>query len=148
MKSDITIGDDRLELKRFFAYPREAVFEAWTQADQIEKWWGCKDTTKVTSTVDFRVGGEFEHVMVVHGQEMKYTGRYVELTVPERIVSEAVFGPDMTSTITVEFHEEDGGTRLELTQVGLPPMPNIGEIISGGLNDSLDKLERHLAPQS
>lgn len=145
MTSDIIIGDDRLEMSRFFAYPREAVFDAWTQSDQIEKWWGCRDTTQVSSTVDLREGGEFTHVMTVHGQEMAYTGRYLELVVPERIVSEAQMGPGVTSKVTVEFLTEGTGTRIKMVQVGLPPMPNIGEIISRGFGDSLDKLERHLA---
>lgn len=145
MTTDVNIGDDRLELSRFFAYPREAVFEAWTEANQVEQWWGCRDTKKVSSTIDLRVGGEFTHVMLVHGQEMNYTGRYTELVVPERIVTESSMGPGMDSKVTVEFFEEEGGTRVKLTQVGLPPMPNIGDIISRGFGDAFEKLDTHLA---
>ena len=110
MKSEIVMGDDRLEMTRFFPYPRAAVFEAWTQPEQVEKWWGCKDTSSVKSTIDLREGGEYSHIMTIHGNEMTYAGVYTEIVVPERLVSETSFGPDMKSKVTIEFLEKDGGT--------------------------------------
>ena len=52
---------------------------------------------------------------------------------------------EFTSTSCVEFADEGGGTRVTLTQHGLPPMPNACDIVSTGTNDSLDKLDRFLA---
>ena len=53
----------------------------------------------------------------------------------------------VAARITVEFLEEGNGTRMKLTQVGLPEMPgmDMGEIISTGFTAAFEKLERHLA---
>ena len=150
MKSDVVIGDNKLELTRFFGYPREAVYAAWTESHKIEKWWGCKNTTHVRSEIDLREGGTFKHFMQIEGAgEMAYEGVYAELNPPEKIVtkSQMDMGPGGTfeSTTTVEFFEEAGGTRVKLTQVGLPPMPDAGKIISGGFGDAFEKLDGVLA---
>ena len=152
MTSDIVIGEDRLEMTRYFDYPRQAVFDAWTKPEQLEQWWGCKDTEKVSSTIDLRVGGEFRHTMQIKtAGECHYSGRYTEIIVPEKIVCECAMNahPDSAaaSTVTVEFLEEGDGTRMKLTQVGLPEMPgmDMGEIISTGFSAAFKKLERHLA---
>ncbi len=150
MKSDVVISDDRLEMTRFFAYPRSAVFEAWTDPEQIELWWGCRDTERVECSCDARPGGEFRYVMhLKNGITMAYEGTYTELVVPEKIVTKTSVGAGapyaFESETTIEFTEEDGGTRLKLTQIGLPPVPDSGKIIAGGTTDSFDKLDRHLA---
>ena len=150
MNSNAVIGDNQLELTRFFAHPREAVFAAWTDPEQLGAWWGCKDTERVTATIDCREGGAFSYTMhMKDGSEMIYGGVYTEVVEPERLVTTSEMGAGtpyaFTSTTTVEFIEQDGGTLLRLTQVGLPPMPEPGPIIAGGFTAAFDKLERQLA---
>ena len=150
MPSDVVIGDNQLELTRFYGYPREAVFAAWTEPDQLDRWWGCDDTESCRSEIDLRTGGSFRHVMTLRGAgEMVVAGTYEEVVVPERLVTSSIMGEGtpyaFESRTTVEFTEQDGGTLVRLVQVGLPPMPEGGQIVSAGTQASLNKLEQHLA---
>jgi uncharacterized protein YndB with AHSA1/START domain len=56
MKSDVKIQGDRLIITRTFDAPRERVFDAWRQTETVQKWWGCKNTSKVQSKIDFSAG--------------------------------------------------------------------------------------------
>lgn len=101
---------------------------------------------KVESEMDFRVGGSFAHKMNVEGAgEMTYRGTFDEIIEPERIVYHAQFGP-MTAKITVEFLEQGNQTKLILTEDWFPA-PELCQIVSQGLNDWLDELERLLASE-
>jgi len=150
MKSDVKIGDDSLEMSRFFGYPRELVFAAWTDAEQLGAWWGCDDSESVRAEIDLKVGGVARYVMQMKdGSEIITEGVYTEIVAPERLVTRSEMGAgtpyEFKSTSTVEFQEEDGGTLVKLTIVGLPPMPGACDIVSSGFNASFDKLERFLA---
>lgn len=149
MSSNVVISEDRLEFIRFLNHPREAVFEAWTNPELLSQWWGCKDTERVEAESDPRQGGSFRYVMHMKGGfQVPTVGEYVEFVPPKRLVTRSEMGAGTPyafhATVTVEFIEEAGGTRVKVTQVGLPPMPEPGPIIAGGLNDSFEKLERFL----
>ncbi len=149
MSSSVTIGDNKLEMTRYFDYPREKVFDAWTKAEQIEKWWGCAQTRNVNSTIDLRTGGTFRHDMEGDGYgSMSYIGTYEEVTPPERLVCKIQIGDgspqSLESTVTIEFIEEGKGTRLQMTQVGFP-MKEMCGMVAEGTKASLDKLEAFLA---
>jgi uncharacterized protein YndB with AHSA1/START domain len=51
-----------LEIRRTFAAPREKVFAAWAEREQLEKWM-CKDVTS--------------HVVIHHQQDIRACGRYL-----------------------------------------------------------------------
>ncbi|MEM7228141.1 MAG: SRPBCC domain-containing protein [Planctomycetota bacterium] len=145
MPSDVVISDDRLEMKRFFPYPRDLVFRAWADPDMLAQWWGCRETERVTAEIDPRPGGVFRYQMHMSHGDMTYEGVYDEFIEPERIVTRTEMGAGteyaFTSTVTVDFKAVEGGTEVTLTQVGLPPMPDCGNIIAGGFTDAFDKLE-------
>lgn len=151
MSEKIVIGDERVELSRFFPYPRAVVFDAWVDPDQIAHWWGCRQTNRVTAESEQRAGGIVRYVMHMDHGDVICCGRYEEFLRPERIVTRCTMGKDtdfeFEATTTVNFIEEDGGTRVQLEQVGLPPMPDCGKIVSGGLTDSMEKLSTHLSAQ-
>lgn len=80
MKSEIKVGDNRLEIARIFDAPRQLVFAFWKQVEGLEKWWACKDTTSVQCQMDFCVGGFFTCVMQIKGAgEFTYKGQYDEI---------------------------------------------------------------------
>ena len=150
MKSEVTIGDNRLTVTRVFDAPRHLVFDAWKQAYKVQQWWGCKETTKVECEIDFRPGGAFTHKMHIETPEgpcdMTYNGVYDEIVEPERISYHAAFGP-VTTRVTVEFIEESGQTRMVLTQEGFPE-PSLCKIVSQGTMESFDKLDLLLLRQA
>jgi uncharacterized protein YndB with AHSA1/START domain len=147
MKSEMKVGDNRLQITRVFDAPRHLVFAFWKEVDRLQQWWGCKDTTKVECNMDFRVGGSFTCVMQIIGAgEFSYRGHYDEIVEPERIAYHADFGGTITRVV-VEFIEEAAQTKMVLTQVGFPAQ-NICQMVSQGTMESLDKLDSLLASQA
>jgi uncharacterized protein YndB with AHSA1/START domain len=148
MKSEVKVGDNRLQITRIFQAPRHLVFAFWKQVDHLQQWWGCKDTTRVECTMDFRVGGSFTCVMQISGAgEFSYKGIYDEIIEPEKIAFHADFGPTTTRVI-VEFSDllQGAQTKVVLTQEGFPSQ-SICEMVSKGTNESFDKLDTLLANQ-
>jgi uncharacterized protein YndB with AHSA1/START domain len=52
-----------LVITRFIDAPLELVWKAWTEAEQVKRWWGPKDYTSPTCKLDLQVGGSFLFAM-------------------------------------------------------------------------------------
>jgi uncharacterized protein YndB with AHSA1/START domain len=147
MKSEVTIGENRMTMTRVFDAPRERVFEAWTRPELLQQWSGCKDTTKLECTMDFRVGGAFTQKMSIKGVgEYTITGIYDEIIVPEKIAYHVDMGP-ATTRVTVLFIAQGSQTKLVLTQEGFPDQ-NLCKMVSQGTAEALDKLDQMLVAQA
>jgi len=147
MKSEVKVSDNRLEIMRVFDAPRQLVFAFWKKVEQLEQWWGCKDTIKIDCEMDFRVGGFFTCVMQIRGAgEFTYKGQYDEIVEPEKIAYHADFGP-LTTRVVVEFVELGSQTKMLLTQTGFPSQEMCGHV-SRGTMESFDKLEALLTGQT
>lgn len=74
-------------LTRVFAAPRELVVKAWTERDQLAKWFGPKGFETVKSSLDLRVGGTYHYGMKAPDGNLMW-GRWTfqELALPERMV--------------------------------------------------------------
>ncbi len=49
-----------LRLTRTFAAPREKVFRAWTDPEELKKWFGPVGYATPMAEVDLRVGGKYQ----------------------------------------------------------------------------------------
>ena len=110
-----------IRMTRTFDAPRERVFRAWTEPEQLVKWWGPKGFTVPDHTIDVRPGGAWRTTMrSPEGNDHIVAGVYHEITPPERLVFTwgwETEGPRGHETVvTIELHERDGGTELQLTQ--------------------------------
>jgi uncharacterized protein YndB with AHSA1/START domain len=121
------MSDFRLQVRRTFDSSREDVFDAWTSPEVMRRWIAAgRDWTTPTAEVDLRPGGRIRVSMAETGGEPVHTfeGTYLEVTPPERIVFTVDWQGDeadgVTSTVTVEFHEDGGRTTVVLTHTGLP----------------------------
>ena len=123
--TDLTTSSDgtRLTITRSFAAPRQLVYDALTQPDQLVKWWGPKGFTTTVSQMDVRPGGTWHYLMrSPEWGDAWGVATYREVTPPERIVYSDAFSdesgavnPDLpVSTNTVEFAEDDGRTTLTI----------------------------------
>jgi uncharacterized protein YndB with AHSA1/START domain len=140
-----------LRLERRFKAPAQAVFEAWTSADMLRRWWpaGSGWETPVAE-VDVRVGGRLRLVMRnPDGEEFGGSGEYVEITPPERLVFtwrwDGHAGHEGAQLIEVELTEgQDGTTTVALTNRGLAD-EEAGRSHRAGWEASFDNLDRVLA---
>jgi len=110
-------SQQELRLSRVFDAPRRLVFEAWTKAEHVSRWFAPKPLTIPECKVDFRVGGAFNLVMVMpNGTRFPFVATFREIVVPERIVFEGVIHDDNRAMTTVTFTEQGGKTRVDVHQ--------------------------------
>jgi uncharacterized protein YndB with AHSA1/START domain len=80
-------ADREIVISREFNAPRELVWEAFTNPKHVVNWWGPRGFSTTIETMNFRVGGVWQHVM--HGPDgTNYPNKSIfkEIVKPERIV--------------------------------------------------------------
>jgi uncharacterized protein YndB with AHSA1/START domain len=138
--------DQEILITRIFDAPRERMFAAWTDPDQVAAWYGPEhfDTPRENVHIDLRVGGRWELTMVQRGTGTEYPLRYeiVELVEPQLIVLRCPPMPEMglpEGTVTrIELHDQGDKTRMTLSD-GPYPRDAAGHA-EAGWNGSFDKL--------
>jgi uncharacterized protein YndB with AHSA1/START domain len=147
VKSYMKISDHRLEISHTFNAPRPAVFGWWSQPEKLQQWSGCEAATDCEVTMDFRVGGSFRQKMQIAGKgEFAFEGRYDEIVEPQRISYHADLGA-ITVQVVVEFFDQDGRTRVVMTQEGFPDERSC-KTVSQGTLESLDLLDAILSAEA
>lgn len=107
-----------LRMTRVFDAPKRLVWEAWSKAEHVQRWFTPAPLTTPRCEVDLRTGGVFRVVMrMPDGVEHPMDARFTEVVPEERIVFEARIGDDLDVKTTVSFAEHDGKTTLDVHQV-------------------------------
>jgi uncharacterized protein YndB with AHSA1/START domain len=105
-------------LQRFIKAPREAVFDAWTDAAHISNWWGPHGFKTTTYSMDVRPGGSWDFTMHgPDGHDYKNKIVYLEVVRPERLAYKHVGeGPDDEARFhsSVSFADMGGLTLMTL----------------------------------
>jgi len=118
-----------LELTHTFSAPRDEVFAAWTQAEQLVQWFGSQGSKTTHAEVDLRVGGGYRMEMILaEGQKFAVYGTFREVSAPEKLVYTWEFdtpelGQVRNSLVTVVFEERGEWTDLRLRHEALPDQP-------------------------
>jgi len=74
-------------ISRVFDAPRERVWQAWTEVEQMKQWWAPKGFTVTHCKVDLRPGGRGHYCLRgPDGSEMWGRFVYREIVRPERLV--------------------------------------------------------------
>ena len=138
-----------LHLRRFFAAPRQIVFDAWTKPEMVKEWWGPRGFTNPVCEMDAQRGGEILiHMQAPDGTVYPMTGRFVEFYPPYRF--HFTSGPlDQEGRqlfelwTSVFFEEKNGGTEVVLDVHVTKTTPGAPMYLKGmreGWSQSLDKL--------
>jgi uncharacterized protein YndB with AHSA1/START domain len=138
-----------LVMTRIFDAPRELVFAAFSDPDQLAQWFGPVgfSVPRDTVDVDVRTGGHQRFTMV-SDEDPSFTspvdGRFTEVIENELIVG-GEGGEDgaPAMTIRIEFHDEGGKTRLVLRQG--PYTEEVEGMARVGWESSFTKLDALLA---
>ena len=139
-------ADQNVLITHIFDAPRERVFKAWTDPDEVAAWYGPEhlDTPRERIHIDLRIGGRYELTMVQRGSEGEFALGYeiVELVEPELIVLRSDPMPEMgmlePTVLRVEFHDHGAKTRMTLSE-GPYPAAGLGHA-EAGYNAAFDKL--------
>jgi uncharacterized protein YndB with AHSA1/START domain len=107
---------NRVDLKRVVDAPRELVWQAWSHAEHLVKWF-APDGFVCHCAMDFRPSGSFSIRLVGMGFDSTVTGTYHEIVAPERIVMGMHFTdvPDheMRTTVTLVARGEKTEVHVE-----------------------------------
>jgi uncharacterized protein YndB with AHSA1/START domain len=128
--TDSIAADRELTVSRVIDAPRALVFNAWTDPEQIARWWGPKGYTTVDYDMDIRPGGTYRFRMrSPEGVDHRKRGVYREIVAPERIVFTFAWEePDgrlgRELLVTVTFEPLGTQTRLTLRQSGFDTVEN------------------------
>jgi uncharacterized protein YndB with AHSA1/START domain len=149
MKDDATVRE--VTITHVFEAPRDLVWRAWTEADQLARWFMPHGFTIPVCEVDLREGGAF-HMTVrgPDGSEHASGGVFKEIVPPERLVftQQAFEGPDGAPLLevlqTATFADRGDTTELTLRAVVLTTAPETAGALAGmeeGWLQSLEKLD-------
>ena len=148
--STITEESVNLSLSRTFPATRERVFAAWTDPEQVVKWFGPETCRVRDAEIDLRDGGTYRfQVSSPQCGETAVYGQYREVKPPGRLVytwkweSDPDYA-DRETLVTVEFIDRGGSTELRLTHENLPNTES-GRNHEHGWNGCFDKLANLLA---
>jgi uncharacterized protein YndB with AHSA1/START domain len=148
-----TIAADRnrtIVITRVFDAPRERVFEAWTEARHLARWFGPKDFTAPSVEADVRPGGRWRIcIRSSDGTDYWMHGVYREIVPPERLVFTHVWedghgASGHETLITITFDEIDGKTRMTFHKAVLVSVHE-RNAQHAGWSECLDRLGSYLA---
>jgi len=169
LKTIAESGKQDIVLTRVFDAPIEAVWKAWTEPEQVMKWWGPTGFTSPSCKIDFREGGKFIFHMRAP-KEMNhadfYTSGVYKKIVPAELIefTQGLSDKDgnkinpATMGMPADFPEEipsllafkrvgdpSTGLRTELTAIEYGwTLGQMREMSKLGLEQCLDKLAESL----
>jgi len=137
-----------VRLERTYAAPPEKVFDAFTQAKALSRWFGSSDnTTVVVHTLEPRVGGRYRVEMkMTDGTNNIVAGVYETVTRPSRLVFSwewETMPQHGNSRVTVSIEPAGTGSKLVLVHEQLPTA-EARERHTAGWNGCLDRLAKNL----
>jgi uncharacterized protein YndB with AHSA1/START domain len=152
-----------LVLERVFDAPRDLVFEVFTKAEHLMRWFGTKGWPLTVCNIDFRLGGVWHYCMKCVDESQEYFGQeswgravFHEIVEPERIVYIDAFSdadgnvnknmPE--ARVTLDFVDLGGKTKLinrtqYATEETLKSVLDMGVI--QGVSQTWDQLADFLA---
>jgi uncharacterized protein YndB with AHSA1/START domain len=116
------LAERELVVTRIIDAPRSLVFKAWTEVEQVARWWGPQGFVTTFCEMDIRPGGAFRCCMrSPAGTDHWKRGVYREIVEPARIVftfawEDADGHPGHELLTTVAFDDLGAKTRLTLHQ--------------------------------
>jgi uncharacterized protein YndB with AHSA1/START domain len=129
-----TTDETSLTIRRTFDAPRERVWKAFTEPDQVAQWLGPGSMTGDVHALELEPGGAYSVSMAGETNQYDVEGEVLEVVENERLVHTWEPG-----TVTVELRDADGGCAVVFTHEGLPNA-DIADGHAAGWASALDNL--------
>ncbi|MGZ4163347.1 MAG: SRPBCC family protein [Tumebacillaceae bacterium] len=112
--------DFTLHLTHLFPGTCELVFQAWTNKEQLEMWFGPEGYSTEVQQLDVSVGGTYEFALKrPDGHVASLSGKYLEVHPNEKLVFTwrwSDWGQELEDTlVTVQFIDKGISTEVALT---------------------------------
>lgn len=137
-----------MRIERTYDAPAEEVFDAWTSAEVLRRWFHvAPDWETPKAEVDLRVGGKVRVVMrKPDGDEVGASGEYTEIDRPHRLVMTWIFDDDPSNRqmIELEFSASEGSTTVVMVNSGISTDER-RDAQHTGWHGCFDNLDRALA---
>ncbi|WP_326558375.1 SRPBCC family protein [Micromonospora sp. NBC_01796] len=148
-----TVANKELVITRIFDAPRELVYQAFVDPDQIAQWFGPVGFSVPRDTIDIdaRTGGHQRMVMVSDddpNMTSPVDARFTEVIENELLVGAEEWDPTpgeaepVAMYMRLEFHDEGDKTRIVLRQG--PYTEEVEGMAREGWNSSFTKLDNLL----
>jgi uncharacterized protein YndB with AHSA1/START domain len=151
-----------VEFERTYDAPADKVWQAWTDPEQLKKWWGPDNVAIPECEIDLRVGGRIYIVMEATEAMGEYKGtrwpmegkftvveRNSKLSYAAKAWTEGdEEGTTLEQTQDISFTEDDGKTKINLKVTLHKIGPKAGMAVEGmkwGFNQQFEKLAKYLA---
>lgn len=147
----------KLTVRRSFAAPREKVWQAWTDAKLLDKWWAPKPYRAETKSMNFSEGGRWLYAMVGPGGDKHWCkSEYKTIQPQERITHLNAFSDEDGNTVPeppsqswqTDFSSTPEGTAVTVVLTFDKPA-DLEKIVAMGFKDGfsagLQNLEELLA---
>ncbi len=146
-----------LSVRHIFNATPERLFRAWTDADELVKWFGPEGVTLDFAEVDLRVGGAYRlalrppqgDVFFHHGvyREILPNAKLVFTWILEGQLCEGSEDESCETVVTIYFNDSDGATQLVIIHDFLPT-EKARDNHGFGWNGCLESLENMLAQKT
>lgn len=128
--------DTVLTITRTFDAPRERVWRAFTDPDELEQWFVPGGMTADVYALELEPGGEMAIRWTDGENHIDNAGYYVEVVENERLVS-GEETEDGELRLTYEFRDVDAGTEVVVKQEFPGPVPDGAAEGWAGMLDTL-----------
>jgi uncharacterized protein YndB with AHSA1/START domain len=140
-----------ITITRVFDAPRELVWKAWTEPEQLARWWGPGGWSNPVERIamDVAPGGTFRVTSVSDedGSEMTVQGSYREVVEPERLVfEEPAEGSWHEGAVSEATFADLGDGRTELVvHTTIHTTDEMRANAEAGMSGTFDRLGEYLA---
>jgi uncharacterized protein YndB with AHSA1/START domain len=149
---DARSNELRLEMERALPATRPVVFAAFTDPDELARWWGPEGFTVPSLEFDARVGERYRiQMQPPEGDHFSLTGQFREVDPPARLAYTFMWedpDPDDVETLAaLSFQDLGESTEVALTQGPFKTEARLA-LHRDGWTDSFVKLEQHLSARA
>lgn len=135
-----------LVVRRTIRAAPERVFAAWTEPEQVRRWWGPGSVTCPEAEIDLRAGGRYRIAnKMPDGSVQWIVGRFETVEPPRRLVYSWGMGEEgpSPSRVTVRFEPRGAETEVIVRHEKLEP--SVRDMHLHGWEGCLDGLDAYFS---
>ena len=112
-------SEREMVITRTFNAPARLVFEAWTKAEHMRRWWVPKSSgiTLLSCELDVRTGGGYRFVFAAEPEPMAFFGRYLDVSPYSRLAWTNDESGDAGQVSTLTLEDRGDTTRIVLHEL-------------------------------